>query len=152
MDFPLLMASRTAGHRTRKLAMRSLGEIGLFPGQEVVLIELLTRGELNQTELASALEVEPPTCTSIVGKLEKAGHVTRTTRGREKRVALTSAGRVTAEQAVQVYAAMERSLSSGLTPQEIDHVLTSLHAVAHAADQALAPNPDPTSDEPMTEQ
>ena len=69
--------------------MRRLDEIGLFAGQEVVLLELAAHDELNQTELAAALDVEPPSVTSIVGKLEAAGLVTRVARGREKRITLT---------------------------------------------------------------
>ncbi|MBK8758337.1 MAG: MarR family transcriptional regulator [Actinomycetales bacterium] len=138
MDFPLVMASRSAGHRTRKLVMRLLEPIGLHPGQEVVLIELRSRGELNQTELAAALEVEPPTCTSIVGNLLRAGLVTRTARGRENRIALTAAGEATADQALQVYAAMEAALSAGLPTAERDAALAALQQVAAAAAAALA--------------
>ena len=155
MEFPLVMASRAAGHRVRKLAMRSLDVVGLYPGQEVVLLELRERGELNQAELAAALEVEPPTCTSIVTKLLRAGLVHRTSRGRENRIVLTEAGEVAAQQVAGLYADMERSLAAGLSTQEHDQILHALKHIARASSAALeelaaaAPSPPHPSGTPM---
>lgn len=137
MDYPLVMASRAAGHRTRKLAMRMLDEIGLFAGQEVVLLELAERGELNQAALAVALDIEPPSVAGILAKLEGAGLVTRTASGREKLVTLTEAGHEAAAQAREVYAVMEGQLAAGLSPREIDRTVTALRRVSDSAETAL---------------
>lgn len=139
MDFPLVVASRAAGHRTRKLAMRALDEIGLFPGQEVVLLELVAHGELNQTQLAHALDIEPPSVTGILAKLETGGLVSRVTRGREKRVTLTSKGRQVAETVQDAYAAMERALTADLTPTQTADLVAALITVSNNANAALHP-------------
>jgi len=117
--------------------MRRLDEIDLFAGQEVVLLELAARGELNQTELAAALDVEPPSVTSIVGKLEAGGLVARVPRGREKRITLTDAGHRAAEQAREVYAAIERDLSEGLTPAQVSSMVAALETVSEQARKAM---------------
>lgn len=137
MDYPLVMVSRAAGHRTRKLAMRLLDEVGLFPGQEVVLLELDARGPLNQAELATALDVEPPSVTSIVSKLEASGLVSRTVRGREKVVALTDTGRRAAGQAREVYARMEALLSRGWDAGGVQTLVQALETISDAAGAAL---------------
>jgi len=137
MDFPLVRASRSAGHRTRKLATRLLDQIGLHPGQEVVLLELASHGELNQAALAVALDIEPPSVAGILAKLEASGLVTRVPRGREKRVTLTEAGRAAAAAAREVYAQMERVLAAGLTPAEVDTVVSALDQVSARADMGL---------------
>lgn len=118
--------------------MRRLDEIGLFAGQEVVLLELAAHDELNQTELAAALDVEPPSVTSIVGKLEAAGLVTRVARGREKRITLTPAGRQSAAQARAVYAAMERDLGAHLTPAQVEAIVAALLTVSERARGAMS--------------
>ena len=118
--------------------MRRLDEIGLFAGQEVVLLELAAHDELNQTELAAALDVEPPSVTSIVGKLEAAGLVTRVARGREKRITLPPAGRQSAAQARAVYAAMERDLGAHLTPAQVEAIVAALLTVSERAREAMS--------------
>jgi MarR family transcriptional regulator, organic hydroperoxide resistance regulator len=126
VDYPLVVASRAAGHRTRKLAMRTLDEIGLFPGQEVVLLELAARGELNQAELAHALDVEPPSVTGILAKLEAGGLVARVVVGREKHVTLTNTGRRAVAKVHDAYAAMERALTSNLTSTQVAALMAAL--------------------------
>ncbi len=116
--------------------MRMLDEIWLFAGQEVVLLELAERGELNQATLAVALDIEPPSVAGILAKLESAGLVTRTASGREKLVTLTEAGREAAAQAREVYAVMESQLAAGLTPREIDRTVTALRRVSDSAETA----------------
>lgn len=135
--FPLVQASRAAGHRSRKLATSLLAQIGLHPGQEVVLLELLTRNELNQVELATALDIEQPSVTGIVAKLERAGLVTRRAAGREKRVALTDDGREAARGALAVYAEMEALLNAGITQTQTTSMLAALRLVSENAQAGI---------------
>lgn len=141
MDYPLVTASRAAGHRTRKLAMRTLDEIGLFPGQEVVLLELIQHGELNQAELATALDIEPPSVTGILTKLETAGLIGRVTQGRQKRVTLTEAGRDAAAKVRIAYANMEAALTGDLSPAQTSEIVAALRTVSGNAEAALSPTP-----------
>ncbi len=138
MEFPLVSAVRVTVQRTRKLATRRLGEIGLFPGQEVVLLELLEHRNMNQAELAAALEIEPPSVTGLLTKLDAAGLVSRIPHGREKRITLTMAGRAAAAQTLEVYADIERALADGKTPEQVAAAATTLRCVSEAAARAIA--------------
>jgi MarR family transcriptional regulator, organic hydroperoxide resistance regulator len=54
-----------------------LAEVGLHPGQEMVLIELWEQDGLRVGELAERLGVEPPTVTKMLRRLERCGFVER---------------------------------------------------------------------------
>lgn len=61
----------------RRRAAQLLAQIGLHPGQEVLLLELEERGETTQVELAEALGIEAPSVTNMVQRLEAAGLIIR---------------------------------------------------------------------------
>lgn len=87
---------RTLALRHRGCAGTELASIGLFPGQETVLIVLDRFGPMTQRQLVDRLGIEPPTLSSIARKLESAGLVARTPSpcdGRATIVALTGRGR-----------------------------------------------------------
>jgi len=69
-------AIRAVGIRHRALAGSLLLPLGLYPGQEVLLLEL-DHGPRSQAQLAAASGCEPPTITHSVRKLEAAGLVSR---------------------------------------------------------------------------
>lgn len=64
-----------ARHRAR--AAQMLAELGLHLGHEVVLLALDAEGPQNQRSLAAAADVEPPTMTAMLRKLETGGFVIR---------------------------------------------------------------------------
>ena len=88
-------AIRLIGLKHRALAGELLGEIGLHPGQEIVLLELDAHGPRTQIQLAIGCECEPPTLTQVAQKLEAAGLITRqpsTSDARATIVSLTERG------------------------------------------------------------
>lgn len=89
-------AIRLIGIRHRALAAAVLGELGLHPGQEAMLMELDAHGPRTQVQLAAGAGCEPPSVTVMVRKLEAAGLLSRRpspTDARAVVVELTDAGR-----------------------------------------------------------
>lgn len=100
MDFEtadsLNRAIRLIGLKHRARAAELLAEIGLHPGQEIVLLELDAHGPRTQIQLAMGCECEPPTLTQLAQKLEAAGLISRhpsPTDARATVVSLTERGR-----------------------------------------------------------
>lgn len=92
----LLQAIRSISIRHRALTASQLAPLGLYPGQEVILLALAATGPSTQSELAANSGCEPPTISGCARKLEAAGLVTRrpsTTDARATVVELTDTGR-----------------------------------------------------------
>jgi DNA-binding MarR family transcriptional regulator len=70
-------AIRLIGIRHRARAAALLGQLGLSPGQEIVLLALAVGGTLTQAQIANEAGCEPPSVTQMVQKLEAAGLITR---------------------------------------------------------------------------
>ncbi|WP_026922472.1 MarR family winged helix-turn-helix transcriptional regulator [Glycomyces arizonensis] len=64
-----------ARHRAR--AAQALAKFDLHLGHEVVLLSLDADGPQNQRSLAAAADVEPPTMTVMLRKLESGGFIVR---------------------------------------------------------------------------
>ncbi|MCA9970333.1 MAG: MarR family transcriptional regulator [Anaerolineales bacterium] len=105
----------------RRTAEFRLNEIGLYAGQEAILLHLIQHDGLSQTELAQALGVEAPTVTKSLARLVKAGYVRRQrdpVDGRIWRVYITPQGRKL-EQAIRaIWTEIEAQVSSGLSDTE----------------------------------
>jgi DNA-binding MarR family transcriptional regulator len=82
VSWELARAAKLHRQRTDEL----LSTIGLHVGQDILLNVLWTEGEMTQTDLARQLEIRPATLTVALGRLEKAGFVTRTRDPEDKRV------------------------------------------------------------------
>lgn len=87
---------RTLATRHKTAAGVRLACIGLFPGQETVLLVLDRFGPMTQRQLVNRLGVEPPTLSAIAKKLESAGLIDRRASSEDRRavvVDLTPKGR-----------------------------------------------------------
>jgi DNA-binding MarR family transcriptional regulator len=117
-------------HRARAAAL--LGEIGLHPGQEVLLLELDARGPRTQVELAIACDCEPPTLTQLAQKLEAAGLIVRrpsTTDARAIVVDLTNQGRALIGPLKERWLRLAESTVAGLeatSPETLNAVIDDL--------------------------
>lgn len=95
----------------RSLAGSLLREVGLYPGQELLLMLLWEREPRSPGEIARELHVEPPTAVKAVARLEEAGLVERARSTDDRRVvlvSLTPAGRALRERVEQIWAELER--------------------------------------------
>jgi len=80
-------------HRT--MAGRLLRDLGLAPGQELLLLQLWDRDRCSQTDLVERLGIDPSTVTKMLQRLERGGWVRREPSpddGRAILVTLTAAG------------------------------------------------------------
>ncbi|MFE7332862.1 MarR family winged helix-turn-helix transcriptional regulator [Streptomyces sp. NPDC057565] len=106
-------------HRT--LALSLLREVGLVPGQEVLLAHLWDEQPRSQVELAELLCVEPPTAAKMLARMEAVGVITREKSAPDRRVtlvSLTDKGRALLEPVQEIWAELERVTTTGLTEDE----------------------------------
>lgn len=73
------------------LAGQLLREVGLYPGQELLMMRLWDEGPQRQTDLSAVLEVDAPTITRSVRRLERAGFVRRSSSPTDGRVTIVEA-------------------------------------------------------------
>lgn len=88
-----LLAKVSVGHR--KMLEKTAARIGLHGGQIFVLMELWKQDGLRQIDLASRLDVAPPTVNKILGGLLEGDFVTRSKYeddARSTRIFLTAKG------------------------------------------------------------
>lgn len=79
----------------RRIADAKLNEIGLYAGQEALLLCLAANQGISQRELSEQLDVEAATITKTLNRLQKAGFITRKPDpddGRVSRVYITDEG------------------------------------------------------------
>jgi len=139
MDFEradaLNRAIRLIGMKHRGQATVALSELGLHPGQEVLLLELDARGSRTQAELAGALGCEPPSVTLMVQKLEAAGLIGRSpslSDGRATVVELTDTGRALMPRLKEVWLSLAEATVARLSGTSLDSVLQVVEDLANS--------------------
>ncbi|MBE1584602.1 MarR family winged helix-turn-helix transcriptional regulator [Nonomuraea angiospora] len=126
MDFEqadaLNQAIRLLSLRHRARAAALLAPLGLYPGQEALLLELDRTGPRIQAELSEALGCEPPSVTLMTRKLEASGHIRRKPAPSDRRasiVELTDSGRALADQVKQLWCALAEETVTGLPAETV---------------------------------
>lgn len=108
--------------RAHRLAAESgLNQIGLHAGQEILLLHLGNQAGLTQSELAHLMNVEAPTITKMLQRMEAANLVERRPDpddGRVTRVYLTAQGKALREPVVEVWQNLENQFLRGLSEME----------------------------------
>lgn len=120
----------------RQLAEAALNKLGVHTGQEMILLQLWIEEGIPQSQLAASMEVEPPTATKMLQRMERAGLIERRpdpTDARVSRVYLTERGRALEQPVLDVWKQLEAQTVAGLslTEQALLHrllmqVLTNL--------------------------
>ncbi|MBV7509534.1 MarR family transcriptional regulator [Bacillus sp. sid0103] len=106
-------------HRT--MASDLLREIGLFPGQELLLMQLWHTDNQSQKSLGNSLGINHTTVTKSVQRLEEAGLVTRKRSDLDKRVtlvSLTQAGMDLKEDVFNIWRTLESTVTENLSDEE----------------------------------
>jgi DNA-binding MarR family transcriptional regulator len=114
-----LMFQICKAHRNK--AQQLLGEIGLYPGQEMLIRSLSEKDGQTQTELADGLCIQPATLTKSVDRMEKAGLIERRSIDEDRRVSrvyLTQAGTDLRESIGTVMQVVEEMSFAHLTSDE----------------------------------
>lgn len=106
-------------HRTRTGEL--LSTVGLHVGQEMILVALSQHQNLSLSKLADILEVQPPTVTKMVQRLEMLGVVQREVCQRDNRVSyiyLTSKGELLQVAMEKLWLQIEKEFLADMTETE----------------------------------
>lgn len=116
----LLLSTHLIFH---KKVFANLSDTGLTFGQPKVLDYLKDHDGCVQKDIASACEIEPPTVTSLLRRMEEAGLIERKGLHGNRRslyVFLTDKGRCAQEKVSDVFDQLETVAFEGLTKEEAD--------------------------------
>jgi DNA-binding MarR family transcriptional regulator len=128
----LNQAIRLLSLRHRARAATLLAPLGLYPGQEALLLELDRTGPRIQAQLSDALGCEPPSVTLMTKKLEASGHIRRRPAPADRRatvVELTEQGRALAVEVKRLWCDLAAETVAGLpaaTAAGLPAVLTAM--------------------------
>ncbi len=132
IGFQLLQVHKA--HRQR--AEAGLNKLGIHTGQEMILLQLWIEEGIPQSQLAASMEVEPPTATKMLQRMERVGLIERRPDPEDARVScvyLTARGRALEQPVLDVWKQLEAQTVTGLslTEQTLLHrllmqVLTNL--------------------------
>lgn len=109
-------------HKVMQRAKEMYQEFDLNRSQASILFTLHQRDALSQKELATQLNVTPPSITSSIQKMEKEGYITRRTDEMDQRVmrlTLTDKGRACIRNIKTVAVQMEELMFRGMSPEEV---------------------------------
>lgn len=113
----MFQTSRTA----RTILARNLLDIGLYAGQDAILLALSDRNGQTPTTLAAQIGVRAPTITKTINRLEAQGFVTRIASkddARQVHIWLTVAGADTLKAIRKAARKTEKHALSGLTKKD----------------------------------
>jgi MarR family transcriptional regulator, organic hydroperoxide resistance regulator len=113
----------------RATALSHLVKLGLHPGQEIILMQLLRRDGQSQTQLAERLGVQAPTVTKMLQRLEAGDFVQRRPSSQDNRVTLvylSAKGRSLEQPLQEAWAALEQQTGLGLSDDEHNTLLRLL--------------------------
>jgi DNA-binding MarR family transcriptional regulator len=125
----------------RDYADELLSQIGLYTGQELVLMKLGESDGATQTELAEMFCVQPATMTKKLQRMEQAGWIERHTDAEDARISrvyLKAAGEALLADIDRIWADLEARTIAGLSLEErllLRRLLMQIH-------QNLITNPE----------
>jgi MarR family transcriptional regulator, organic hydroperoxide resistance regulator len=126
-----LLALQRATHATLQLIAGELVDLDLTASEINALANLSDGAGRTVSQLGAAAGTRPTTLTSVLDRLERRGHITRSTRAGDRRsvlIELTDSGRTAAAMIGQTLTAIERRALRGLPPG----ALAGFHAVLDA--------------------
>jgi len=133
VSFSIFLLARS--HRA--LAGQMLRDIGLYPGQEIMLLQLWDKDGQSQQSLGRTIGVDHSTVAKSVKRLEEAGLVTRTRSSEDGRVTLvwlTEAGRAFEPKINSIWEKLEQITIEALTESERKQLELLAHRVSSSID------------------
>ena len=126
---------------TRMIGANLLRPLGLYPGQEIVMMYLWDLGPLRQTDLVRLASSDAATMTRMVQRLERAGFVRRSPSAEDKRAFLieaTLASRGLRKQIEDIWNEVEEITVGGLSSQERQTVLRVIEGMESRLSRAAS--------------
>lgn len=108
-------------HRARTAEL--LARLDVHVGQELILVALWHADGVPITELAERLEVQTPTVSRMVRRMENAGFVERRTSPDDQRVSIvhaTEKGRGVRAEIEEIWTTIQDEMTDGMTSAEVD--------------------------------
>ena len=96
-------------------------ELGLYPGQELILLQLYEKDGQTQTDLQRAVRLDHSTVSRTIRRMEQAGLVARRPSENDKRamnVSLTDHGRALRPSVVKLWSTVENAIAEVLTDDQ----------------------------------
>lgn len=128
----------------RGYAARLLRDLGLHPGQELLLMRLLDRDGQTQSELLAAVGLDHSTVSKSLGRMQQAGLLTREPAEHDRRVMrvwLTEAGSAMREPLEEMWAELERTSVADLDAGTVERFIATSEAIRQTIAERGAPIP-----------
>ena len=128
LSFSLLSLSRTFHSYGGEMLLK----LGLYPGQELILMRLFDQDKQIQTALQTSIGLDHSTVSRSIRRMEDAGLVSRHPADHDKRamiVSLTDAGRAMQPKLAEMWGTLETALTSGITEGERTSLLETFGAL-----------------------
>jgi MarR family transcriptional regulator, organic hydroperoxide resistance regulator len=109
-------------------------KLGIYVGQDMILRLLWKEEGLTQSQIINRLQVEPPTITKMMQRMEKAGLLKRKRDledGRVSRVFLTDKGRRLQKSVTQIWNDLEECLLQDVSEEERILIMNLLARLKH---------------------
>ena len=135
---PLVHALFRISRKNRAMAAEYLRPLGLYPGQELLLLQLPEGECRSQQELVDALGLDHSTVTKMLQRLERAGVVARRQSAEDRRVVLvqlTEEGRAHRRTVHDTWARLEAATTGAATERQRTQLLGLLRRVEAHLDQ-----------------
>jgi DNA-binding MarR family transcriptional regulator len=120
--------------RAHRVALQShLAALGLYPGQELVIVDLAENPDSTQGDLVTRLGVEQPTIAKTIARMERTGFLGRHRDGNDRRVVrlrLTSLGESVVDSVVDAWVAADAAAVDGLTERQRQTLVSLLDRLA----------------------
>lgn len=120
-DYPVGAAALRIVNAHESLIDKDIRALGLYPGQDTILITLAHSGQQAQNALAETMQVDHSTVAKSVRRLVNSGLAETSKSEKDKRVTLvqlTPAGLKLAQQVEAICGAAERQSIENLTAEE----------------------------------
>jgi MarR family transcriptional regulator, organic hydroperoxide resistance regulator len=125
----LTLAARR--HRVRAAAL--LLDVGLYPGQDHVLNSLGEVEAMTMSDIATRLNIRPPTASKMIARMAAQGLVDRRSKDDDARlveVFITDAGKLLLEKLTKISKKLEKESLSGLDDKDVRRLRKLLKKVA----------------------
>lgn len=120
-EFPIEKAIINLITSYKNLISKKMRPLGLYPGQDMILLELLKQDGISQNKLVVELRVDHSTIAKSINRMVKSDLVKTVKSTKDKRVtlvSLTTKGRKMAQQVEAIWLESEQNATSGLSSEE----------------------------------
>lgn len=138
---PVVHAISRVSRTNRTMIGALLRPLGLFPGQEVLMMQLFERDARPQTDLVRSLGLDPSTVTKMLQRMERAGWISRTQSPDDRRVViitLTDSGHELRGDVERAWRELEDRTVAGLSVRQRDQLGSLLRRVEQNLSASLA--------------